>query len=253
NVLSLEKQKVAYQERISALNSVSNNVSEAGTRGMMALQIAGLDEPNFTGELSNLRQLEERKKEMLLLYQPSAREVEELNNKIEESKSRIQSAIDFRRRKIDQELSTINKKLSEYDAAAYQLPEKEKKFLDAARGYTINDELYSSLLSKYSQAELSIKSNVSDITIIDLAKFQNQGPISPDKRSNLLTAVMFAVILPTLFLFLKEILDTKLKGIPDIRKRTTIPFIGTIGNNIHPDDQLVVLGRPKSSISESFR
>src|SRR5690606_33475373 len=69
----------------------------------------------------------------------------------------------------------------------------------------------------------------------------------------LLTAVMFAVILPTLFLFLKEILDTKLKGIPDIRKRTTIPFIGTIGNNIHPDDQLVVLGRPKSSISESFR
>src|SRR5690606_30056721 len=104
NVLSLEKQKVAYQERISALNSVSNNVSEAGTRGMMALQIAGLDEPNFTGELSNLRQLEERKKEMLILYQPSTREVEELYNKIEESKSRFQSAIDFRHRKYDLEL-----------------------------------------------------------------------------------------------------------------------------------------------------
>src|SRR5690606_18848451 len=100
---------------------------------MMALQIAGLDEPNFTSELSNLRQLEEHKKELLLLYQPSAREVEELNNKIAESKSRIQLAIDFRRRKIDQELSTINNKLSEYDAEAYELPEKEKKFLDAAR------------------------------------------------------------------------------------------------------------------------
>src|SRR5690606_35275432 len=184
NVLSLEQEKVQYQERISALNSVSNNVNQVGTKGMMDLQIAGLDEGNFTSEVGNLRQLEEQRKEMILLYKPSAREVQELDQKIAESKSRIQSAISASRKQINKELSDIQRKLAEYDSKAYQLPEKEKKFLDVSRGYTINDALYSELLSRYSQAELSIRSNVSDITIVDLAKFQGQAPIAPDKKSN---------------------------------------------------------------------
>src|SRR5690606_16085505 len=252
SIQSLAKQKIEQQERINALNSVSNNVYQAGSQGMIDLQIVGLHEGNFAAEVAKLRTLEIEKENQQLLYKPESREIQEIDNRIKEAKANIQHFISTSRNKINQELNVINQKLAEYEGKAYNLPEKEKEFLDAARGYTVNDALYNQLLSRYSQAELSIASNVSDVTIVDFAKYLGQGPISPDRRSNLMTALLIAITFPTLFLLIREVLDTKVKGIPDIVKVTNIPFLGVIGNN-SDDTPLVVLNRPKSGISEAFR
>src|SRR5690606_5136049 len=164
----------------------------------------------------------------------------------------IQRLIQTSRQKLNQELSEINRKLGEYDRKANKLPEQEKKFLNASRGYAINDELYSHLLSRYSQAELSIASNVSDIGIIDYAKNLGQGPISPNRKANMAIGMFLAILIPTLILLVREILDTKIKGIPDIIKVSHIPFIGAIGSN-SDNNPLVVVERPKSGVSEAFR
>src|SRR5690606_2421666 len=115
NIVELERQKVDYNERISALNSVSNNVFQSGLKGMVDLNIAGLNEGNFISEVSSLKQLEDRKKELLLLYQPGARDVVEIEQQIQQTKSRIQNTINASRNKLNKELADINKKLSEYD------------------------------------------------------------------------------------------------------------------------------------------
>src|SRR5690606_30603482 len=193
NVKTLEKQRIEYQEKINALNSVSNNVHQAGSKGMIDLQIVGLSEGNFSSEVSKLRAMELERENLRLLYKSESREIQELDAKIGETKSNIQHLVSTSRNKINQELGVINQKLAEYDSKAYQLPEKEKQFFDASRGYAVNDALYNQLLTRYSQAELSIASNVSDVTPIDKAKFLNQGPISPDKRTNLLIAVLAAL------------------------------------------------------------
>lgn len=219
---------------------------------MMNLQVFGMDEPNFSNELNILRGLELERENLRLLYKSDSREIKEIDNKIAESKTSIQRLINSSRNRLNKELANINQELRKYDNKAYQLPEQEKEFLDVSRGYAVNDELYNQLLSQYSQAELQIASNLSDITVIDYAKFLGQPPISPDKRTNMVIAIGLALILPTLFLLLREILDTKIKGIRDIINVSNIPLIGIIGSN-HDNDPVVVLDKPKSSISEAFR
>ncbi|MFA7616152.1 MAG: polysaccharide biosynthesis tyrosine autokinase [Weeksellaceae bacterium] len=252
SVKELEKQRVSYQEKIKLLNSVSNNVYQSGTQGMMDLQVFGLDESNFISELGILRGLELQKENLRMLYKEGSREIIEIDSKIAESKSNIQRLIGSSRDRLNKELGSINQELRKYDSKAFKLPEQEKQFLDVARGFSVNDELYNQLLSQYSQAELQIASNISDITVIDYAKYLGQSPISPDKRTNLIAAIALAFIFPTLILFAREILDTKIKGIQDIVKVTHIPLIGVIGNSFE-DNPVVVLDKPKSSISEAFR
>lgn len=252
SVTLLERQRVEYEEKIKLLNSVSNNVFQSGSQGMMDLQVFGMDEPNFSNELNILRGLELERENLRLLYKSDSREIKEIDNKIAESKTSIQRLINSSRNRLNKELANINQELRKYDNKAYQLPEQEKEFLDVSRGYAVNDELYNQLLSQYSQAELQIASNLSDITVIDYAKFLGQPPISPDKRTNMVIAIGLALILPTLFLLLREILDTKIKGIKDIINVSNIPLIGIIGSN-HDNDPVVVLDKPKSSISEAFR
>src|SRR5690606_25071391 len=72
-------------------------------------------------------------------------------------------------------------------------------------------------------------------------------------KSNYLMAIIIATIIPTVYLLAREVFDTKIKGIPDIVRRTSIPFIGVVGNNTDSGKPLVVLERSKSGISESFR
>src|SRR5690606_35951001 len=68
NVKTLEKQRIEYQEKINALNSVSNNVHQAGSKGMIDLQIVGLSEGNFSSEVSKLRAMELERENLRLLY-----------------------------------------------------------------------------------------------------------------------------------------------------------------------------------------
>ena len=252
-VKALETERLDYQEKINLLNSVSQNVYQVGSRGMIDLQIiGGLTEGNFTAEVNRLRQLEVERENLRMLYKEGSREILEIDNQIERTKNSIQHLIGISKNKLQKELNLVNSKLAEFDSKASLLPEKEKKFMDVERGFAVNDALYNQLLSRYSMAELTIASNISDITVIDKAKFLGQAPISPDKKANMMLAILLGLAIPTAFLLGRELLDTKIKGIPDIIKTSGIPFLGTIGNS-DENQPVVVLSQPKSSVSESFR
>src|SRR5690606_9983722 len=104
NVKMLEKQRIEYQEKINALNSVSNNIYQAGSKGMIDLQIVGLDEGNFSSEVNNLRQMELERDNLRLLYKEGSREIKELDARINNTKSNIQHLIATSRSKVNKEL-----------------------------------------------------------------------------------------------------------------------------------------------------
>jgi uncharacterized protein involved in exopolysaccharide biosynthesis len=71
---------------------------------------------------------------------------------------------------MDREVAEANSDLSTY-------PEKERKYLDAERGYNMIEATYNSLLGRQNETQMSVATNQSDITVIDPAKNLGQGPI----------------------------------------------------------------------------
>ena len=64
--------------------------------------------------------------------------------------------------------------------------------------------------------------------------------------------VLLGTILPLFIIIVVEIFDTKIQLVEDIEKLTPIPVLGVVGRN-DSKENLVVVKRSKSSVSEAFR
>ena len=251
SITELDRARVAQIDKINALNSLIPK-SNSSVNNMIALNIAGLDVQYYMNYVGEIESLEAQKKDMLLTYQPSSQEIQLLNQKITEARRSIDNVVGAHRKKLNSDLDDIERKLGEFEYKAQFLPQQEFQFLEENRGFAINDEVYNGLMTQLNNAELQIASNVSDILIVDPAKNLSQNPISPDRKQNLINALIIGLIIPVVYVILRELFDTKIKVIKDVTSRTSIPLLGLVGN-LGDYNPLVVINRPKSGISESFR
>src|SRR5690606_131086 len=150
------------------------------------------------------------------------------------------------------EIAKINRDIAVESTGLVSYPEKERRYLDAERGYNMIEATYNSLLAKQNQTQIRVATNKSDLTVIDPAKNLGQGPIAPDVQRTKYTIIGGLLLLPLLILGLSEVLDNRIRNIKELLQATRIPLLGVIGKNNH-DNNLTVLEQPRSSISEAFR
>jgi len=76
-------------------------------------------------------------------------------------------------------LSDTEKRIREIDASAKQFPQEQSELLKLERRFRINETLYTSLMEKKSNVELSLVSTTSDFRIIEEAHLTSAKPIIP--------------------------------------------------------------------------
>ena len=131
---------------------------------------------------------------MATVYTPQSEPMREINRLISEARTNSYKHLNRYFGVYDSELATLNAQLGKYEGQLSSLPYKQQKYIDAQRGFTVNETTYNTFLEKLAEAELRLKNNVSDITVIDKAKNLNQGPISPNTtmiRNALISKVVY--------------------------------------------------------------
>ena len=146
--------------------------------------------------------------------------------------------LDYRQEKLSREIS--------------KLPRTEMNMVNMQRDFDINDEIFTFLLQKRSEAAISLASNYPDYEISERARAITSRIISPKKPLNYMLALFFGLLIPTLFLMIRDFFDDKIRSINDAEymlHRSVMSVIYT--NNLK--SEAVVAEFPKSAISESFR
>ncbi len=174
----------------------------------------------------------------------------EMNSKLQIARNTLLHSIDSHIEMTDQNISEIKARLSDLNEELSKLPETERIMLSLDRKFTLNNEVFNYLLRKRSESQIQKASNTSDHKILDAP--MNRGVISSSASKHLLTAVALAIILPLLFFVLRQILDTRIRTIEDLKNKVRLPFLGSLLSN-EKDSSLVVLRYPKSVQSEGFR
>ena len=143
--------------------------------------------------------------------------------------------------RIDSVLSRVN-----------QLPEAQRVLFGIERKFKLTDDIYTYLLQKRSEAQITEASNLPDNEVLDKANPDESKMISPKTSMNYLIALLLGLIIPVIFILGKDYLNDKIMVREDVEKITNIPILGHI---IHSDkdSKVVVVDFPKSSIAESFR
>jgi len=120
------------------------------------------------------------------------------------------------------------------------------------RKFDLNDEIYTFLLQKRSEAQISLASTRPDYEIVEPARTITSKIVAPNKAVNLIMALFFGLLLPTLYLMIRDFFDDKIRSINDAEYMLHRSVMSVIYSN-NLKSELVVAEFPKSAISESFR
>ena len=159
--------------------------------------------------------------------------------------SHIES-LKLRQQQIKREQKAVDKRVQ-------SSPTMEMELLSKARQQKVKEELYIYLLTKLEENALSGATAESNARVIDHAYGSNI-PVSPRSTIILLFAVIMGGCIPLGILYLREIMNTKVRSRRDIDQALTIPFLGDVPqHNGKVGNGIVVREDSRDALSESFR
>jgi capsular exopolysaccharide synthesis family protein len=146
--------------------------------------------------------------------------------------------LDYRENKLSREMS--------------QMPKTEMNMVGLQRKFNLSNSIYTFLLQKQSEAAIALASNYPDYEILEPAREITSKIISPKKLINYMAALFMGLLLPTMFLVIRDFFDDKIRSINDAEYLLHKSVLSVIySNNLKSES--VVAEFPKSAISESFR
>ena len=150
----------------------------------------------------------------------------------------------------DMQMKEISKRISAVQAQVDKLPENERNLVNIKRKYTINDQIFTFLLTKRAESAITKASNVPNNKIINYARDAEM--VYPKKSLNYLIGIILGFLIPFLYIYTRDMMNDKIVERNDVENLTKAQILGHV---IHTDKEtkVVVSDSPKSSISESFR
>lgn len=145
----------------------------------------------------------------------------------------------------------INEQIRTVNAQASALPVTERQLLGIEREFKLNDELYTFLLEKRSEAQIRKASNMPDNELIDTPEADIL-PVRPKKLLNYSIALLAGFVTTFFWILFKDAFNNKIQKHEDLKIITDIPLSAFIPKN-NLKMTTVVLKEPTSYIAESFR
>lgn len=150
-----------------------------------------------------------------------------------------------------EKMSAINKKSEFFISSVSDLQVEYREFAFMERMKILYEELHDQLLARRTDAYISKASATSDYQMVTAPSYNNVA-IYPNKNKIFMFAVVFGLGLPIGLIFLVDLINPKVVSKEDLKKHSDIPIIGSVGH-FKGKSGLVVLDKPKSQVSESFR
>jgi capsular exopolysaccharide synthesis family protein len=187
--------------------------------------------------------------------------VTELTNAAMAMKQSIIRAIDNLMVVLNLQIGSAKNKEEQTNRKISGVPKKEQEMIPITRRLVTQENLYLYLLKKRIENELAGAVTVSNFRIVDEAD-GSIIPVAPKSLTILLAAIIAGILLPFSVFWIKEQLNTAVRGPKDLTGNSTVPFLGTIPRNCPKEKKseqnliplsLAVRDNSRSPVSEAFR
>ena len=255
NELEEKKMELNYElSTLKTIQSLLNTKKEINIYEIVGL-LSGLDvEQSLISALNNLQQLMDKRENLLSELQPDNFKIKQIDQQIEKQKLLFSTLITSVMRRINDDITKIENKISQYRSKLdiKQVDEVEKSRL--MRLYKVNEEYYNNLLEKKAEYLIYQAGYVSNNTILEKATVPTI-PVLPRKNVVVISVLVLALVVSLVFVIIKYLFYTTLLTTQDVSDYTDVPIIGMIpkhsGNNKY--SSLVVDAKSATAITEAFR
>ncbi len=206
---------------------------------------------SFGQSINAYNQLLREKEKATLSFTDAAPIIQNYNTQLNTARAEILKNLETYRNSLNTAKVQLEKQNSTFTGQLKQIPQKQRLYLDYQRKQQLKQELYLYLLQKREETAISKTSTISSSRIIDYAK-SDFLPYKPKKSIIYLIGLIAGLVIPGIYLFIKELLNIRINNKGDIERITTSAIIGEISHN-DEDKNLVVVNNARSVISEQFR
>ncbi len=178
--------------------------------------------------------------------------VQDLNNQISQIKGNVKRSLERMRANLLIAQADLSRQASAMGSRIASVPGKEKQFRGIERQQSIKEALYLFLLQKREETSLSLAVTAPKAKIVDRA-YTLEIPVSPKKKIIFLAALILGVLIPFIFIYLKNLFNNKINSQQDMQAAIKlIPLVGEVPR-IKRGESDVIAKNDRSVLSESFR
>ena len=175
-----------------------------------------------------------------------------LNNQISQIKANVLQSLNNLKTSLLIARDDLNAQEAQIEAQIAKVPSKEKEFRVILRQQDIKEALYLFLLQKREETSLSLAVTAPKAKIVDSA-YSSREPVSPKPKIILLAALILGLVVPFLWIYVKQLLSNKLETRKDIEKLTQeISVIGEVPQLSRKETDIITKN-DRSVLAESFR
>jgi capsular exopolysaccharide synthesis family protein len=280
DIISLEEKENVTMHRLTELNEALTK-AESERMGKEALhkQTKGLNFDAFPSILENRLimdlkqvyiQLEAQYMRLSETFKPEYPEMVRLKSQMEAIQKRLDNEINKIIIAIRNDYESTHRReallrqaFEQQKAKVMEMKEKGIQYNILKREADTNKELYRGILQRMKEAGVSAGITASNIQILDQAELPTK-PYKPNKRLNLLLAVVVGLFLGVGLAFFFEYLDNTVKTPEDVEQLIRLPSFGMVPEisyegrrrlekGVSYPVELITFGRPKSMLSEAYR
>lgn len=191
--------------------------------------------------------------------------VQDLDQTLEQLKPAIISSLDNQLLAVQTQIRTLEQSQAQTTNRVAASPEQANFLLSEGRQQKVKEALYLYLLQKREENELSQAFSSSNTRVISVPSGSPRATF-PRKRNVLVVAFVLGLIVPLLGMYLKTLLDNKIRSRKDLES-LSIPFVGELPEAVERKDRLgrrrsvsddednpiVVVENGRNVINEAFR
>jgi uncharacterized protein involved in exopolysaccharide biosynthesis len=183
---------------------------------------------------SQLVNAEGERSRLLKVYKSKHPKVTQINTKIANLRKKLNQEMrkDLDNLKTEQALllkkeNLIQKTIADLKDEAMEINKTELKYTILKRNVEMNQGLYDTILSRLKETDITSNIDVSNIRILEKA-FLPGSPMGPNKKRNIILAIVLGLIIGIGFSFLLENIDRTVHTEEEIKKYVDLPVLSII-------------------------
>ena len=248
-MMSLQDEKAVIYVRSKYLTNLKEYIEKNQNLDELIVPASmGVDNPMLNDLTMQLTDLYTRRTEMAQYTKEKNPSLISLDRQIATTKSALYENIKSAIKTNDIALKEVNDRISAVNSRIADLPETQRILFGIERRFKLTDAIYTYLLQKRSEAQITEASNLADNEIVDPARASIAVPVFPKKSLNYLIALIIGIVLPVIYILGKDYFNDKIMERMDVEKITNLPIVGHIIHSTK-ESKVVVIYYPKSTIA----
>ncbi len=238
------------QSQLLSLNSLVTTMSADNGGTPNTIAASGINAPSLNTLIDKYNQDVAKLRSEELNVRIATAPIIALRRTVQTERDQIIQSAQALIRQTQNELNSTQQRISQLRGQLYALPGQATRTKIVMNSYEITEGLHNYLLEKSYEAQIAVNSDQVDKSVVDNARVEDGGPIAPDKKMTLGGAILVGLLVPLLFILIRDFFNDKIADVDELKRVTNVPLLATIPSSkrkrITPEE-------PKSLLAESFR